>query len=185
MFGRIGNRMFAGLSRPLCTSLVHTSVSKTLISPRITRAYSTPLVQNVKELVSFKPEYFKPEPKSLLPLKEATDLYARIHMHTWDMLVTKGDIVQVPARLKNLKVGDTLSFTECSEIGSRQYTLSGGDEKVGRICPSVFTIRGVVTGLSRVKRHIKLTTRRRRRHVKHAVSMQSLTVMRISEIALK
>lgn len=173
----LGRRLLS----PFCRAL-------TLPSLRMASTTSAPpaaLVQSVEELVRFKPAYFKPEPQSLLPLKEATSLYARIHVHAWDMLVTKGDTIRLPVRLRGLNVGDTLSFTECSEIGSRNHTLSGGDDSTGRICPSVFEIRGVVLEKTRVKRHIKETTRRRRRHVKHAVSMQSLTVLRVTELALK
>ncbi|GMM51950.1 mitochondrial 54S ribosomal protein YmL49 [Starmerella bacillaris] len=143
------------------------------------------LVTPTEELVRYKAEYLKPQPESLLPLKQATSLYARIHVHTWDMLVTVGDIIKLPVNMHDLQVGDTLSFNECSEIGSRHHQLSGGDNiKNGRIDPTVFTIKGVVLEKSRVKRHVKETTRRRRRHVRHAVSKQSLTVMRIASIAI-
>lgn len=131
--------------------------------------------QNVRDLVSFNAKYTKVA--DLTPLKEARELYARIHIHNWNMLVTEGDIVKIPANMKDVKIGDTLIFDQVSEIGSRNHTLSGE-----RIDPSQFSIKGVVLEKTRVKRSVLERTRRRRRHVRHVVANNSLTVIRVSEV---
>lgn len=129
----------------------------------------------VHDIVSFKAKYA--QAKDLTPLKEARELYARIHIHNWTMLVTEGDIIKIPANMKDVKIGDTLKFDQVSEIGSRNYTLSGE-----RIDPSQFSIKGVVLEKSRVKRSVTEKTRRRRRHVRNVVANNSLTVIRISQV---
>lgn len=140
--------------------------------------------QKIEDVVAHRANYIKPDLKDLQPLKEAPELYARIHIHNWDMLVTPGDIIRLPVNMRDLKVGNILKFSECSEIGSRNHTLSGGEEGKGRIDPYVFSIKGVVLEKSRVKRAVTERTRRRRRHVRHVVSNNCLTVIRISEISL-
>lgn len=141
-------------------------------------------VQSVEELVGYRNTYVKPEPKDVQPLKEAPEIYARIHVHNWSMQVTPGDIVKLPVRMRDVEVGNTLNFSEVSEIGSRNFTLSGGEKGKGRIDPSVFSIKGVCLEKSRVKRTVADKTRRRRRHVRHVVSNNCLTVIRVSEVKL-
>lgn len=149
------------------------------------RLYSSSMsAQKIEDVVAYRANYIKPVLKDLQPLKEAPELYARIHMHNWDMLVTPGDIIKLPINMRDVQVGNTLRFSECSEIGSRNHTLSGGEEGKGRIDPSAFNIKGVVLEKTRVKRAITERTRRRRRHVRHVVSNNCLTVIRVSDISL-
>lgn len=132
----------------------------------------------VEDLVAFRPKYVKVE--DVTPLREATRLYARIHIHNWNLLVTEGDLIKLPVDLKDADIGDTLVFDQVSEIGSRNYTLSGE-----RIDPSHFSIKGVVIEKTREKRKITERTRARRRHVRHVVSNNRLTVIRVSELKIK
>lgn len=138
----------------------------------------TPL--STEKLVSYTANYYKPQSLSeLQPLREARELYAKIHIHNWDLLVTEGDVVKLPVNFKDVKLGDTLRFDEVSQIGSRNHVVAGE-----RIDPSVFDITGTVIEKTRVKRQITEKTRRRRRHVRHVVSNNSLTVFRINKISL-
>lgn len=136
--------------------------------------------RKTEDLVRWRSGYLTPDPDSLRPLAEAKALYARLHVHNWNMLVTQGDLVKLPVNMKDVKVGDTISFNEVSEIGSRNHTLTGSP----RIDPNAFTLKGVVMEKTRVKRAIRHVTRRRRRHVKNVVSNNSLTVIRVSELGL-
>ena len=133
----------------------------------------TPL--STRDLVAFKTNIVKPA--DITPLVEAPELYARIHIHKRNLLVTEGDIIKLPVNMKDVKVGDTLVFDQVSELGSRNHTLSGD-----RIDPSLFSIKGVVLEKSRVKRTVLKKTRRRRRHVRSVVQNNSLTVIRVSEL---
>lgn len=168
--------------RPLATRVLPRMPAAALLHPP-SRFVHTP-VQKVEDVVAYRTAYTKPEPAAVQPLKEAPALYARIHIHNWDMMVTPGDIIKLPVRMRDVEVGSTLTFSECSEIGSRNHTLSGGLNGKGRIDPSLFRIKGVCLEKTRVKRAVKETTRRRRRHVKHVVSNNCLTVIRVSEVSL-
>jgi len=176
-------RPFAGLSRSFARPAAPFVGAARLHTSR-PALQAKPSVHNVEDLVRYKTEYVRPEAASVAPLKEAPALYARIHVHNWDMLVTPGDVIKLPVRMRDVEIGNTLRFSECSEIGSRSHTLSGGHLGKGRIDPSIFTIRGTVLEKSRVKRSVAERTRRRRRHVRHVVSNQCLTVIRIGEITL-
>jgi large subunit ribosomal protein L21 len=116
--------------------------------------------------------------KDVTPLREAHALYATIHIHNRKFLVTEGDQISLPVRFKDVEVGNVLNFDQVSNIGSRDYTLTGKS----RIDPHLFSVKGVVVEKSRVKRKILEKTRRRRRHTRHFVIKNPLTVIRISEL---
>lgn len=139
---------------------------------------AAPKIHDPVQLLSRSIKYNKP--KDLTPLKEARSIYAKIHIYNRNFLVTEGDKILLPVRMKGLEIGNELQFDQVSEIGSADYTLSGNS----RIDPSIFTIKGRVVEITRVKRQVKEKTRRRRRHVRHIPIKNVLTAIRISELKL-
>lgn len=115
------------------------------------------------------------------PLKLGHALYATVHIHDRKFLVTAGDEILLPVRLRDAEVGDVLNFDKISTIGSRDHTLTGGP----LIDPSHFKIKGVVIEKTREQRRINERTQRRIRHVRHVVVKNCITVIRISEISLQ
>lgn len=124
--------------------------------------------------------YTKVAPADLEPLKLGHDLYATVHIHDRKFLVTEGDEILLPVRLRDAEVGDVLEFDKISTIGSRDHTLTGAP----LIDPSHFKIKGVVIEKTREKRRINERTQRRVRHVRHVIVKNCITSIRISEISL-
>jgi large subunit ribosomal protein L21 len=152
---------------------IRRNFSSSLIVPLNVKAVKP---QDPIKLLKRNIEYL--EPKDITPLKEAHSLYATIHVHDRKFLVSEGDKIILPIRLKDLEIGDVLNFDQVSVIGSRDYTLTGSP----RITPNVFRIKGRVTEITRAKREVGEKTKRRRRHVRHIVKKNFKTVIRISEL---
>lgn len=64
----------------------------------------------------------------LAPLKfdsrGSADLYAICKIHNMPYLVTKGDRIVLPYKIRNHEVGDVLKLTNVTTIGSRNYTFN-------------------------------------------------------------
>uniref|UniRef100_A0A060T4H4 Large ribosomal subunit protein bL21m n=1 Tax=Blastobotrys adeninivorans TaxID=409370 RepID=A0A060T4H4_BLAAD len=162
----------APVRAPLCSSFARQfSAARTLA---LNPDHTTP-----QDPVSFlQRKYNYTEPKDIRPLKEAFALYAKIHIYDRNFLVTEGDTITLPVDLKGVKVGDVLNFDQVSEIGSRDYTLTGNN----RISPKVFSIKGRVIEKTRERRSIIEKTQQRQRHVRHVVRKNPMTLIRISEL---
>lgn len=122
-----------------------------------------------------------PSKEELQPLKIGGALYAVIHIHDRSFMVTEGDEIILPVDLRDTTVGSILDFDHVSKIGTREHTLTGGPA----IDPSVFSIKGVVVEKTRERRRIHEKTQRRIRHVRHVVTKNRMTIIRISELKLK
>jgi large subunit ribosomal protein L21 len=150
------------------------------LSKAVFRQFSTEnasvAVHSSEQLVKRSVKYTKP--RDTTPLKEANSLFATIHLFNRKFLVTEGDTILIPVRVRDVEVGDVLNFDQVSTIGSRDYTLTGSP----RIDRDVFSIKGVVVEKTRVRREVTEKTKRRRRHVRHVVIKNPLTVIRISEL---
>ncbi|CDO53340.1 similar to Saccharomyces cerevisiae YJL096W MRPL49 Mitochondrial ribosomal protein of the large subunit [Geotrichum candidum] len=151
-------------------------------------ATSQPMLTSAKaELPDFIPaskntfNFTKVAPADLEPLKLAHALYATVHIYDRKFLVTEGDEIVLPVRLRNATVGDTLNFDKVSVIGSRDHTLTG----MPLIDPSHFKIKGVVVEKSREKKRVNERTQRRIRHIRHVPVENCMTVIRINELSLK
>lgn len=118
--------------------------------------------------------------EELLPLKLGGALYATVHIHDRKFLVTEGDEIVIPVRLRDAAVGDVLEFSNVSTIGTREHTLTGAPA----IDPSIFSIKGVVIEKTREPRRVHERTQRRVRHVRHVVTKNCITVIRVSELKL-
>lgn len=139
-----------------------------------------------KEIPSFfktpknKVDYLTVSQEELLPLKLGGDLYATVHIHDRKFLVTEGDEIILPVRLRDAEVGDVLEFNKISTLGTREHTLTGSPA----IDPSIFRIKGVVVEKTRDRVRVHERTQRRVRHVRHVVKQNCITIIRVSELQL-
>jgi len=118
----------------------------------------------------------------LLPLLRAQPKhYITIHIHAFPFLVTVGDKVTLPFRLKGVKIGQTLRLTHASLLGSRDYTLKGHPY----IDEQLFECRATVVEETAEPMRTKEKTKRRQRRVKKVKSKHVYTVLRIKELVLK
>lgn len=113
----------------------------------------------------------------LSPLRLSQDLYAIFKIHNRPYLVTKGDKVILPFKLKQGNVGDILTLTDVIKIGSRNFTFVGNP-----IDPSLYTIKAVITEKTKRKFQVKEVTKRRNRRTRHAVNKADMTILRVSEL---
>ncbi|KAH0608993.1 uncharacterized protein H6S33_001221 [Morchella sextelata] len=117
----------------------------------------------------------------LTALKAQPSQYITIHIHKFPFLVTVGDLVRLPFRLKDAAVGDSLRITHASVLGSRDYTLKGSPY----IDPALFECRARVVEETSEPMRVKEKTKRRNRRIKKVKSKHRYTVLRISELVVK
>lgn len=115
--------------------------------------------------------------KDLAPLKLSNELYAIFKIHERPYLVTKGDKVILPFKLKEANVGDILNLTDVTTIGSRNYKLV--DNPIDK---SIYSLKAVVLEKTKRAYQVREVTKRRNRRVRHAVNKADQTVIRISEL---
>ena len=113
----------------------------------------------------------------ITPLRLATDLYAVFRIHNRPYLVTEGDKVILPFKMKQAEVGDTLKLTDVITLGSRNFTL-----KDDPIDPSLYNLKATVIEKTKRKFEIREVTKRRNRRVRHAKRKGDLTILRISKL---
>lgn len=116
----------------------------------------------------------------LAALKAQPSQYITVHIHKFPFLVTVGDLVRLPFRLKEVNVGDKLRITHASVIGSRDYTLKGNPY----IDESLFECRATVVEETSEPLRKKEKTKRRQRRIKVVKSKHRYTVLRISELVI-
>lgn len=117
----------------------------------------------------------------LTPLKFEQNIYATIDIHNRPYLVTLGDEITLPFRMKHAEIGDTLRFTDIKTLGSKNYTYNISEG----IDPSVATIKGVILEKTKNPMTVKEITKRRNRHTRHVQVKHDLTKVRITELSLK
>lgn len=115
----------------------------------------------------------------LKPLKLSNELYAVFKIHNRPYLMTEGDKVILPFKVKEADVGDVLSLTDVVTIGSRNYRLVDYP-----IDSSLYTLKATVLEKTKRAFEVREVTKRRNRRVRHAKSKGDLTVIRISELKL-
>ncbi|ODQ66020.1 hypothetical protein NADFUDRAFT_82895 [Nadsonia fulvescens var. elongata DSM 6958] len=118
--------------------------------------------------------------QDLAPLKQAPSLAATVFIHTRAYQVTEGDIVRVPANIKEAQVGDVLRLDRVANITSRNHTLSGSPT----IDPSVFTIRATVIEKTKTPFTTIKKTKRRCRHTTTTNVKHHQTVLRINQVQI-
>ncbi|QPG76815.1 hypothetical protein FOA43_004209 [Brettanomyces nanus] len=116
----------------------------------------------------------------LTPLKYEGNIYATINIHNRPYLITEGDEIILPFRMKHADIGDVLEFTDITTLGSRNYTYH---MKKG-VDPSFASIKGVILEKTKSPMYIKEVTKRRNRHVRHVEVKHDLTKIRITQLKL-
>ncbi|KAL6450402.1 MRPL49 54S ribosomal protein L49 [Candida maltosa Xu316] len=124
-------------------------------------------------------------PSSLSTLKLSSngsrDLYAIFKLHNLPYLVTKGDKIYLPYKLKGAAVGDVLNLNNVTTLGSPNYTLHSKDG----ISQEFFKLTAGVTEITKEPKYeyIKKQPRCRRKKTVRVEPFQ--TVLTINELKLK
>jgi len=130
-----------------------------------------------------------PSVADLLPLlRSQPPHFTKLHIHGKSYLITQGDTVRLPFRMKDVEVGDILRLNRAIVIGSRDYTLKAGTSLTGEkpryLDDRLYTCRARVVGVTTEPLRVKLKTKRRRRHVKRTLSKETYTVLKIMELTV-
>lgn len=157
------------------------SVSKT-IRPiswvNATRLYS---VANASTTTTITTTSSSPLSTLKLSSNGSRDLYAIFRLHNLPYLVTKGDKVYLPYKLKNASVGDVLNLNDVVTLGSPQYTLN---MKEG-ISPELFDLKASVVEITKEPRYQVTRKKQRCRTTKTTQVDPFQTVLMINELKLK
>ncbi|KAK9447873.1 mitochondrial 54S ribosomal protein bL21m [Limtongia smithiae] len=108
----------------------------------------------------------------------ATPLYAVIRIHTNSFLVTVGDTVTLPYRLKDVDVGDVIRLTQIETLGSRKFTWKGEPFIDDEHC----VVRATVIENTKEPMRVKIRKKQRTRRTKHIQSKHAYTVLRVCEL---
>ncbi|KAF2459942.1 hypothetical protein BDY21DRAFT_267351, partial [Lineolata rhizophorae] len=103
--------------------------------------------------------------------------YASVHLHGRPYLVTAGDVVRLPFRIRGVLPGDVLRLDCATHLGSRDYT-----GRFAYLDPRLFVCRAVVLGMESEPMRVKEKTKRRQRKVRRLKSKHRYTILRISEL---
>lgn len=157
--------------------------------PRLFPHLSNPLrvaQLSLRSFHNYSPLFQKPANNStqatpnaidITPLRYSNELYAAFRVHNRPYLVTLGDKVVLPFKLKQADVGDILNLNDVTTIGSRNYQLIDNP-----IDPKLFTLKATVLEKTKRAFQIREVTKRRNRRVRHAKNKADLTVLRITEL---
>lgn len=108
------------------------------------------------------------------------DLYAVFKLHNMPYLVTKGDKVVLPFKLKNVEVGDLLVLNEVITLGSPEFTYQ--DNK--GIPVELFTLNASVTEITREPYYEVYRKKQRCRRLKTFPVQNHQTIITINELKL-
>lgn len=109
------------------------------------------------------------------------DLYAIFRLHNMPYLVTKGDSVILPFKLKNVEIGDKLVLNDVTALGSPEYTYT---EKKG-VSPDLYELSASVTEITREPYYEVQKKKRRCRRIKTFPVYNYQTHLTINELKLK
>ncbi|KAK9381123.1 mitochondrial 54S ribosomal protein bL21m [Kockiozyma suomiensis] len=107
-----------------------------------------------------------------------TPLYATIRIHKHQFLVSVGDSVTLPFRLKDVQVGDVIRLTQIETLGSRKFTWKGSPFIDDERC----VVRARVVEQTKEPMRIKIRKKQRTRRTKHIISKHAYTVLTIAEV---
>lgn len=128
---------------------------------------------------------FRRSLSDLTPLKlnsnGSNHLYAVFKMHNMPYMVTKGDKVYLPFKLKNAQIGDSLVLNDVVTIGSPDYTFN--DEN--GINPELYELKASVTEITREPYYEVYRKKQRCRRLKTFPVEPHQTVLTINELKLK
>ncbi|KAK7206042.1 ribosomal protein L21-like protein [Myxozyma melibiosi] len=118
------------------------------------------------------------KPSSHLYHSLQTPLYATVKLHTHKFLVSVGDTVTLPFRMKDVEVGDVIRLTQIESLGSRKLTWKGEPFIDDERC----VVRARVVEETKEPLRVKIRKKQRTRRTKHIKSKHTFTVLTISEI---
>lgn len=131
--------------------------------------------------VSTRPSISKSD---LLPLKINSNgsdhLYAIFKLHNMPYLVTKGDKVYLPFKLKNAEVGDQLVLNNVTTIGSPDYTYNDSEG----IPKNLYNLKANVVEITKEPYYEVTRTKQRCRRLKTFPVQPFQTVLMINELKL-
>ncbi|QLL33828.1 hypothetical protein HG536_0F01530 [Torulaspora globosa] len=163
-------QMFRRTATPMLSTASKLLAPRSLIQMSAIRAFHNTATAREKSVETSKQ-------LDVGPLKLSNELYAIFRVHNRPYLVTKGDKVILPFKLKQADVGDTLNLTDVITLGSRNYKLV--DYPIDH---SLYTLKATVLEKTKRAFEVREVTKRRNRKVRHAKSKGDLTVIRISEL---
>ncbi|KAK9478216.1 ribosomal protein L21-like protein [Lipomyces japonicus] len=108
------------------------------------------------------------------------NLYAVFRIHTNQYLVSIGDKITLPYRLRDANIGDVIRLTQIETLGTRKFTWKGepfiNDDRV--------VVRARVVEETKEPLRVKIRKQQRTRRTKHITSKHTYTVLTISEIGV-
>ena len=107
--------------------------------------------------------------------------HAAVHVHAHPYLVTEGDVLRLPGRIRGVAPGDVLRLTRASMLGSRDWTLRGAPYVDSRL----FDCRAIVVGEEAEPMRIKEKTKQRNRRIKRVKSKHRYTEIVIRELRVR
>ncbi|KAJ2402480.1 hypothetical protein GGI23_000678 [Coemansia sp. RSA 2559] len=110
-------------------------------------------------------------------LRDQQNYYATVVVKGRPFTVTQNDII-VMDRIKDLELGDLLSLTQITELGSRDYTIKGQPF----VDPSLFSIKATVIEHPDGKLFTVTKKKRRTAHQKVTYHRNHYTMLRVSSI---
>lgn len=108
-------------------------------------------------------------------------MYAIFKLHNMPYMVTKGDKVYLPFKLKNAEVGDQLVLNNVTTIGSPDYTLN---DDAG-IPSDLYSLKANVIEVTREPYYEVVKKKQRCRRFKRIPVQPFQTVLRIEELKLR
>ncbi|KAK6455368.1 mitochondrial ribosomal protein, large subunit [Scheffersomyces xylosifermentans] len=108
------------------------------------------------------------------------DLYAVFRLHNMPYLVTKGDKVYLPFKLKNAEVGDSVVLNDVTTIGSPDFTYN----KEEGISEELYELKASVVEITREPYYEVYRKKQRCRRLKTFPVEPFQTVLMINELKL-
>ncbi|EPY53804.1 aconitate hydratase/ribosomal protein subunit L49 [Schizosaccharomyces cryophilus OY26] len=118
--------------------------------------------------------------KVLDSIKQQPDHYADVSVYNRHFIVTRGDQLGLPFRIKNVQVGDTIRFDKVSRLGSRDYTIVGKPY----VDSSLHTIEATVLSFPKSALSVRVKHKRRHRHDRVMKHKQTYTILRINKLVI-
>lgn len=110
----------------------------------------------------------------------SNSLYAILRLHNIPYLVTKGDKIILPTKMKGVQVGDQLDINKVTTIGTNNFTYN--DEN--GINPTLYTLKANVVEITREPYYEVYRTKQRNRRIKTFPVENFQTILMINELCL-
>ncbi|EGV64524.1 hypothetical protein PSN45_004837 [Yamadazyma tenuis] len=110
----------------------------------------------------------------------SNSLYAILRLHNIPYLVTKGDKIILPTRMKGVKVGDQLTFNNVTTIGSPNFIFNSENG----VNPDLFEIKGSVVEITKEPYYEVYRKKQRCRRLKTIPVQNYQTILMINELKL-